>query len=103
MNKKPKTQIQLVDEFLSGECEGICGGNGNLKIVNNQLIHYSTVIAERYGNKVILNHTRYSIVTGRIQKIIKEKVREENLISVGRIQEGYKKSLVEAIEKMEVL
>jgi hypothetical protein len=68
VKNKPKTQIQLVGELLAGETEGICGGNGNLKIVGNQLIHYQTVIAEKYTNGVILNHTRYSIVTGRIKK-----------------------------------
>lgn len=102
MNKKPKTQLQLVDDFLAGEKEGVCGGGGNLKILNSQLVHYNTVIAERYGEKVILNYTRYSIVTGRIQKMIKEKVSEENLICIGKIQEGYRKSLAELLEKKEV-
>lgn len=101
-NSKSKTQEQIVDEFLAGAIDGVSGGIGNLKIKGNQLIHYQTVIAERYEDKVIFNHTRYSVVTGRIQKKIKEKVPEESLISVGKIPEGYKESLVSILREREV-
>lgn len=72
-NSKSKTQEQVIEDFLVGATEGVSGGSGNLKIKDNQLIHYQTVIAERYENKVILNHTRYSIVTGRIQRKSRKK------------------------------
>lgn len=70
---KAKTQIQVVQDFLDGATEGRSGSGGNLIIEGDQLIHYQTVIAERYGDKIILNYSRYSIVTGRIQKAIKKK------------------------------
>lgn len=89
-----KTQSQIVDEFIKGTTSAVCGGAGNLKIQGNQLIHYATVIAERYEEKYILNHTRYSIVTGRIQKMLKEKIESDKVIDVGRIPEGYRDSLV---------
>ena len=89
-----KTQSQLVDEFIDGTTSAVGGGAGNLKIQGNQLIHYATVIAERYEDKFILSHTRYSIVTGRIQKMLKEKIAPERIISIGRIPEGYRDSLV---------
>lgn len=55
---------QLIDEFISGKDEGITGTKtnpGNLKIVNGQLIHYQTPIAERVGDRFLINLTRYSI------------------------------------------
>ena len=87
------TQEQLVKEFLSGATGGICGGAGNLKILDNKLIHYQTVIAERVDGKVFLNMTRYSVVTGRIQKMVQTSVEQDNLVEVKRVQEGYKNSL----------
>lgn len=89
-----KTQSQIVDEFIDGSTSAVCGGAGNLKVQGNQLIHYSTVIAERYEDKFILNHTRYSLVTGRIQKMLREKIAPDKIIDVGRIPEGYRNSLV---------
>lgn len=99
---KPKTQVQIVDDFLAGATEGVNGINGNLKIVGNQLIHYQTVIAERDQKRIILNHTRYSIVTGRIQKELKEKLQGKEYISIGKIPEGFRGSLVEKVEVKEV-
>ena len=77
---KAKTQIQVVQDFLDGATEGRSGSGVNLIIKGDQLIHYQTVIAERYGDKIILNYSRYSIVTGKIQKAIKEKVPEDKLV-----------------------
>ena len=45
---KAKTQIQVVQDFLDGATEGRSGSGGNLIIKGDQLIHYQTVIAERY-------------------------------------------------------
>ena len=47
---KAKTQIQVVQDFLDGATEGRSGSGGNLIIKGDQLIHYQTVIAERYGH-----------------------------------------------------
>ena len=52
---KAKTQIQVVQDFLDGATEGRSGSGGNLIIKGDQLIHYQTVIAERYGDKIILS------------------------------------------------
>ena len=93
MHEKPKNQSQIIDDFIAGATEGVCGGGANLKIQGNQLIHYQTVIAERTEENIVLNHTRYSIVTGRIQKMIREKVSDKFLVSVGKVPEGYKDSL----------
>lgn len=99
---KPKTQIQIVEDFLGGATEGRSGAGGNLIIKGNQLIHYQTVIAERCDDRIILNYTRYSMVTGKIQKAIKEKVPEDKLITVGRITINYNGSLKEKADWTEV-
>lgn len=93
------TQEQLIDEFLGGAIEGVCGGSGNLKIKGDKLIHYQTAIAERYGEKIIINVTRYSLVTGRLQKMLNQKVAEENQIIARRVKEGHNGSLVEFTDK----
>lgn len=89
------TQEQLIDEFLNGATEGVCGGSGNLKIKGDKLVHYQTAIAERYGEKIIINVTRYSLVTGRLQKMLNQKVAEEKQIIARRVREGHNGSLVE--------
>lgn len=89
------TQEQLIDEFLKGATEGVCGGSGNLKIKGDKLVHYQTAIAERYGERIIINVTRYSLVTGRLQKMLNQKVAEEKQIIARRVREGYNGSLVE--------
>ena len=101
--EKPKTQIQVVQEFLDGVTEGRSGSGGNLQIKGNQLIHYQTVIAERYGEKIILNITRYSLVTGKIQKSIKELLPEDKLIVISRIAINYMGTLVDKLPKEEIV
>ncbi len=92
---------QLIDMFISGETHAISGTErnpGTLKIVNNQLLHYSTPILERYNDKYILNVTRYSIQTGQVQKKIKEAIPEENRISVKQVPSGKPLSLKDYIQ-----
>lgn len=96
---KYKNQKEVIDAFFNGEKEGI---SGNLRIDEQNLVHYQTAIAEMLpDNTIVLNVTRYSIVTGRIQKQIQEKALSLNiniLIAKG-IEEGYRKSLFERVAK----
>lgn len=87
----------IIMDFLNGATEGVSSGQGNLRIKGNVLVHYTTPILERNGDNYILNFTRYSIVTGRLQKQIKEILDEEKIIQVTRIPEGYKGSLKDFI------
>ena len=93
------TFLDIIQSFINGAKEGLSSGQGNLRINGNVLIHYTTPILERYGNKFILNNTRYSIVTGRLQKQIKGLLSEEQLIIVTKIPEGYKGSLKNYIDQ----
>lgn len=83
------TFAQLVDRFLKGDTKGVSGGGGNLMIKNDQLIHFSTVIAERYEDKTILNVTRYSLQTGILQKILYSAIKPGRIIEVHRVPKNY--------------
>lgn len=83
----------IIRSFIEGATEGISSGQGNLKIKGNVLYHYSTPILERYEGNYILNYSRYSIVTGRLQKQIKEIIDENKIKKITKVPEGYKGSL----------
>lgn len=87
---------QLIKSFMSGmpdsDPEAI-SSTGTLKIKGDQLIHYYTPIAERSEGKIIVNISRYSLVTGRLQKQLKELVPEDQYVPVRGVREAYKGSL----------
>ena len=90
----------LVDDFIKGDTAGHSGSPsnpGNLRIIQNQLIHYSTPIAERYGDKFIINVTRYSLQTGRLQKMIKSSIPANMIIEAKRVPADKTLSLVDYI------
>lgn len=93
------SQLKLIELFKNGATEGSSSGGGNLKICGDQLIHFSTVIAERCENKFIVNMSRYSMVTGTLQKKIKNIIGEDNIIIVTRIERDYQGSLKDFIKK----
>ena len=93
---------QLIDAFLSGETKGVSGSQSNpgtLKISGNQLIHYSTPIAERHNDKIILNVSRYSLQTGQLQKKLKASIQEDIRIDVKRVPSDVAVSLSNYIKE----
>ncbi|SCJ65748.1 Uncharacterised protein [uncultured Ruminococcus sp.] len=97
----PVTFQQVINLFVDGATEGYSGtktNQGNLKIKGEQLIHYNTPIAERYGDMFILNTTRYSLQTGQLQKKIKATIPEEKRIDVKRVPSDTTVSLKDYIE-----
>ena len=98
----PITFQQVIDQFIAGDREGYSGtskSHGNLKIEGDQLIHYSTPILERYGDKYIINVTRYSIQTGQLQKKIKASLSSDLMIEVKKVPSDTKGSLQVYMEK----
>lgn len=91
------TQIELLRQFLEEGLEKGDAGNGHVR--KNKYYHYETPILERYGNKYILNRTRYSIITWQIQKRMKAAIPEDKLITVGKVPEAYKGSLKDFLTK----
>jgi len=59
----------LIESFINGATKG---SGSNLIIKDNELINYSTVIAKREGNKILLNNRKYSPTTSRNQNIIRQ-------------------------------
>lgn len=91
------TQIELLRQFLEEDLKEGDAGNGHVR--NDQYIHYWTPILERYGEKYIFNQTRYSVITGQIQKRMKNAIPSEKLIVVGRVPENYSGRLKDFIKE----
>lgn len=93
---------QVIKNFMSGmkqDDDEAKSSTGTLKIQGEQLIHYWTPIAERCEGKFIVNITRYSLATGKLQKQIKELIPEESYLTVRGVKEGYKGSLKDFLPK----
>ena len=56
---------QVIDAFLCGHVGK--SSNGNLRSLGDKLINYNTCIAERANGRIIVNTTRYSVSTSKIQ------------------------------------
>ncbi len=85
-------QQELIEAFISGETTGTAK---SLSIDGKQLIHYNTVIAERTGEKIVLNYTRYSLATGKVQKMITDTVDPSKLVYVSSVPSDTRSSLVD--------
>lgn len=80
---------QLILSFINGATEGATSGQGNLKIKGSRLIHFHTTILERNNDNFIINMTRYSEVTGRVQKMIHELVPENKKKIITKVEKNY--------------
>ena len=88
----------VIKNFISGMLDtedGAVSTTTTLKIQGDQLIHYWTPIAERRAGKIIVNISRYSLATGKLQKQLKELVPQEKYVTVKGVHEGYKGSLTD--------
>lgn len=92
---------KLIEAFCGGETSGYAGASivlSNIRIIDNQLVHYSTPILERYGDSYIFNITRYSPQTDRLQKIVAKKIDSLKTIKVNGVEMDYKGSLAAFIK-----
>lgn len=65
---------EVIRAFLSGFPAK--SHNENLRTDGYDLVNYSTVIAIRDGNEVILNRRKYSVTTSRIQNMVRRLAQE---------------------------
>ena len=87
---------QLINNFIGGMLdsdEKAVSATRTLRIRGEQLVHYQTPIAERWQGKVIVNISRYSLATGKLQKQLRELVPKDKYITVRGVKEGYIGSL----------
>ena len=92
----------VIKSFISGLLDtedGAVSTTKTLKIQGDQLIHYWTPIAERRDGKIIVNISRYSLATGKLQKQLKELVPKEQYVTVKGVREGYKGPLADFLPK----
>lgn len=69
----------LINAFINGAKKG---RGSNLYIDGDHLVNYSTVIASRDGEKIILNAKKYSSTTSRNQNIVRKLTPKDLLIEV---------------------
>lgn len=96
------TFVQVITNFMSGMSDseaGAISAKKTLRIQGDQLIHYWTPIAERNDGRIIVNITRYSLATGKLQKQLKELVPQDKYVTVKGVREGYKGSLTDFLPK----
>jgi len=62
---------QLVNNFLMGETKGKAS---NLEIRGDKLVNYGTTIAQRVNGVIVLNLTKYSMSTTRIQNMLRKEM-----------------------------
>jgi len=88
----------LVQLFYDGSKEGI-SKTKTLRIEGDKLIHYSTTIMERYDGRFILNMTRYSDMTRKLQSFAQKLIENEKLIKIQGVPKNYDGSIVEYLNQ----
>ena len=99
---KSITPTELVDAFLLGETNlrtGTKKNPGPLRIMNDKMICFETVICERYQNKYIINPKFYSRQTAIAQDILLTRIPKDKQILTSGVPFTYWGSLEEYIEK----
>lgn len=89
---------QLILGFIDGKKDtddDSVSTTGTLKIKGEQLVHYWTPIAERWNGKIIVNVSRYSLATGKLQKQLRELIPTDRYVTVKGVREGYTGSLTD--------
>ena len=99
---KSITPTELVDAFLLGETNlrtGTKKNPGPLRIMNDKMICFETVICERYQNKYIVNPKFYSRQTAIAQDILLARIPKDKQILTSGVPFTYWGSLEEYIEE----
>ena len=97
---KSITPSELIDAFLLGETDMRTWTRqrpGPLRIMNDKMICFETVICERYGDKYIINPNFYSRQTAIAQDILLARIPKDKHILTGRVPFIYWGSLTEYI------
>lgn len=97
---KSITPGELVDAFLAGETDmrtWTKARPGPLRIMNDKIICFETVICERYCGKYIINSQFYSRQTEIVQRILLDRIPSDKQILVKGVPFVYWGSLAEYI------
>ena len=88
-------QLDLVKAFVDGATEGDAL---SLHIRGDQLVHYNTAILERHEDNFILNYTRYSLATGKAQKMITDTIDRGLLTYVSGVPSDTRSTLADFLK-----
>lgn len=72
--------MEVIELFVLGYGErykAVTSHNKNLRIEGNKLVNYGTVLAQLIGNDLIVNTTKYSVTTSKIQTWIKRASKDD--------------------------
>lgn len=64
------SNMSVIESFVMGKA----AKNTNLRTDGTRLVNYYTTIAQRIGNKMVFNATKYSVSTSKIQTWTKGKI-----------------------------
>ena len=70
----------------------------NVRSIGDKLFNYETCIAQRHEGKVIVNVTRYSVTTSKIQNCLLRELSDYDVIKVASVPRGTR-NLVPYINK----
>jgi hypothetical protein len=74
------TNDKVIERFLNGATYG-ASHTKNLYIEGNRLVNYYTTIAERVSDGVVVNVTKYSVTTSKIQSSLLSKISQKGVQS----------------------
>ena len=60
----------------------------NVRSNGDKLFNYETCIAQRHEGKVIVNVTRYSVTTSKIQNYLRGEMANKDVIEVANVPKG---------------
>lgn len=64
------SNMSVIESFVMGKA----ANNTNLRTDGTRLVNYYTTIAQRIGNKMVFNATKYSVSTSKIQTWTRGKI-----------------------------
>lgn len=60
----------------------------NVHSTSDKLFNYATCIAQRHEGKIIVNVTRYSVTTSKIQNYLRGELANKDVIEVANVPRG---------------
>lgn len=99
---KSITPNELIEAFLAGETNmrtWTAHRPGPLRIMNDKIICFETVICERYGDRYIVNPKFYSRQTAIAQNILLTRIPREKQVLTEDVPFTYWGSLTEYISE----
>lgn len=73
------TNKEMCIAFVKGSTKGVRNGSMSISTDGTKLLSYFTTIAERVGDTIIVNSTKYSVTTSRQQNLLRKELSGYNV------------------------